>query len=81
MATVTEMLDRLASGRATLDEVASDFATRSWPKRQPLTDAQRHGVHDVEPPDENSFAAVHADSRLTPQEYKALFDAYQKAQR
>ena len=75
MASVTEMLDRLASGRATLGEVAEDFAARSWPKPKPLTDAQRHGVHDIDPPDENSWAAVHADSRLTPQEYETLFNA------
>lgn len=75
MATVTEMLDRLASGRATLDEVAADFATRTWPKRAPITDAQAHGVHDIDPPDPNSWAAVSTDSRLTPQEYETLFNA------
>jgi hypothetical protein len=79
MATVTQMLDRLTSGRATLDEVAADFAQRSWPKRPPLTEAQRHGVDDIDPPDENSWAAVHADSRLSPEEYETLFNAMQKA--
>lgn len=81
MATVRKMLDRLASGRATLDEVAADFASRSWPAAKAASDAQAHGVHDFEPHDDNSWGAVHADSRLTPQEYETLFKAYQKAQR
>lgn len=73
--TVKEMLDRLASGRATLDQVAADFAARTWSKGKPLTEAQRWGVHDLPPADENSPDVVSADHRLTAQQYGVLFKA------
>lgn len=72
------MLDRLASGRATLAEVAADFAARTWPAKTPLTEAQLYGVHDLPPRDPNSFAVVHADHRVTPEQYEVLLKAATK---
>lgn len=72
------MLDRLASGRATLAEVAADFAARTWSKGKPLTEAQRWGVHDLPRMDENSPDVVSADSRLSAQQYGVLFKAITK---
>lgn len=81
MATVKEMLDRLASGQATLAEVAADFATRKWPKKKPLTDAQLHGVHDLPPRDPNSADMLNTDYRLTAQQHQVLFAAITKKTR
>lgn len=75
MATVTEMLDRLASGQATLAQVAADFATRKWPKQRPLTEAQTWGVEDLPPTDPNSWDVVTIDPRVTPAQYQVLFNA------
>lgn len=79
MATVAELLDRLASGAATLDQVAADFAVRSWPAHKPATDEQAWGLADDEAPDPNSWDAVNADSRLTPEQYQVLARAKSRA--
>lgn len=79
MATVKDRLDQLAAGKMSLDQVAQDFATRKWPPRTPTTDGQFWGTEDVDAPDDNSWDAVNADSRLTTDQYAALCDAHAKA--
>jgi hypothetical protein len=69
------MLDRLASGKATLAQVAADFATRKWVKPKPLTEAQTWGLEDLPPTDPNSWDAVTIDPRVTPAQYQVLFNA------
>lgn len=82
MATVTELLDDLAEGRASLDETAQLFRTRKWPK--PAGDpshAQAWGEADDDSPSPDSWAAVDADSRLTADQYEVLAEAYEDALR
>lgn len=79
MATVTDLLDKLAAGKMTVDEVAKNFATRDWPDRKPATDGQAWGHDDVDEPDPDSWDAVNADSRLTSDQYAQLSDAYAQA--
>jgi hypothetical protein len=63
MSAVTDLLDRLIAGDVTLQRVAADFATRSWPPAR--SDAQRRRDAEVEAdpqvviPD-NTFAEVEA---------------------
>lgn len=77
MATVRQLLDRLAAGQVTTEEVAADFRRRSWPSRRPATDAQRWGVADDEPDDgDDSWSLVETDSRLTAAQYAALVRAH-----
>lgn len=75
MATVQEMLDDLVDGKATLEDVAADFAKRSWPKPPTAPPTERWGVTDDDAPDPNSWAAVDACSLLTTTQYRALADA------
>lgn len=79
MATVSDLLDKLADGKMTVDQVAKDFASRKWPAHKRATDAQAHGVEDEDPVDPNSWDAVNADSRLSSDQYAKLSDAYAKA--
>ena len=78
MATVQELLDQLVDGKISLDAVAEDFATRSWPKPKPATAAQQWGVADDDSPDPNSWDAVDACSMLTSAQYRTLADARAK---
>jgi hypothetical protein len=72
MATVTQLLDALATHRLSLDDVAAEFRRRTWPARVRATDAQAFGVEDEDAPDPDSWAAVEADSRLTAEQYVIL---------
>lgn len=76
---VRDVLDRLAAGKMTLDDVAEDFRTRRWPALPKTSDAQAWGVQDDTPAPNNSWDVVNSDSRLTPEQYKTLADAYAKA--
>lgn len=79
MASVRELLDDLAAGRLTPQAVAADFERRRWaPRRQPST-AQAWGVADDEPPGEDEWAVVEADSRLSPSRRELLGRAYDRA--
>lgn len=76
MATVKELLDRLAAGEISTDEVAADFRGRKWAKRSPATKAQVYGVEDTEPADEdNDWGLVNEDPRLTSAQYEILSKA------
>jgi hypothetical protein len=75
--TVRELLDGLAEGRFTLEEVAADFTARVWPPLPPRpTLAQAYGVHDDEAvTDPDSWKLVETDPRLSGAQYDALFFA------
>jgi hypothetical protein len=79
MATVQEQLDRLVAGDLSLEQVAADFAARTWPQRKQATEAQAWGVTDDDAPDPNSWAAVDACWALTPAQYATLAAAMAKA--
>lgn len=79
MATVKELLDDLAAGRKTAAEVAADFRTRSWPAPQRAGDAVAYGVADDDPPGDDSWALVEADSRLNPSRFAVLHAAHERA--
>lgn len=79
MASVREVLDRLAAGQITLDAAADDFRSRSWPKLPTATDAEVWGVHDPAPAPEDSWDVVNSDSRLTSDQYAKLAEAYTEA--
>jgi hypothetical protein len=75
--TVRELLDGLADGRFTLEQVAADFAARPWPPLPPRpTLAQAYGVNDDElVGDPDSWKQVQTDPRLTGVQYEVLFHA------
>lgn len=82
MASVADILNRLAAGDLTLDQAAADFRARTWPKptrRATVDEAQRGD--DPRPYDAGSWDAVSADSRLTADQYARLADAYRDARR
>lgn len=70
--TVQDLLDDLLAGRLSLDDVAQEFAKRDWPSPSQVTDAQAWGVTDDDAPDPDSWAAVNACSRLSPEQYATL---------
>jgi len=78
MATVKALLDRLAAGGMTAAQVAADFRGRSWPARPQASDAQAFGVADGDPPGDDSWALVEADSRLSPAQYAVLMRAHER---
>lgn len=73
-ATVTGLLDELVAGTKTVEQVAADFRTRTWPVRPAVTS----DVADPEPLLEGSFdevaAAFHA-RRITIEQYATLQQA------
>jgi 2'-5' RNA ligase len=70
-ATVRDLLDDLVMGRRTLTDVSADFTKRHWPAH-----TQNFDEFDTLEPDPNSWEAVSADSRLTPEQYDVLAKAY-----
>ena len=72
MATVKELLDGLVGGTVTLEQVAEDFAGRTWPAQKRPTDGQAWGVLDDDAPDPDSWDAVNACSALTAEQYNTL---------
>lgn len=79
MASVRRLLDDLAAGRLTTQAVAADFERRRWPARPQASTAQAWGVADDEPPGEDAWAVVEADSRLSPTQREMLGRAYDRA--
>ncbi|WP_431976062.1 hypothetical protein [Micromonospora haikouensis] len=77
--TVRELLDLLAAGEMTVEQVAADFRTRPWPKAPSVSDVEAWGVTDLPAPGSDSWATVSADSRLSPDHYQTLGRAYQQA--
>lgn len=76
MSDVTDALDDLAAGRATLPQVAEMFASRSWP--QMATD----GSDSFPPPPEGSFAEVataYSAGVITSEQYQVLAEAAARA--
>lgn len=78
MATVRQLVQDLADGRVTLEQVTRDFAGRTWAIRTP-TDAQRYGVQDLPMPGPNSFDWVDMTVGLTETQRQALRAAYDTA--
>lgn len=77
--TVTDLLDQMAAGQLTVKQVADEFRNRKWRAPKTATDAQAWGAADEDPPDPDSWDAVNADSRLTPDQYTLLSQAYKQA--
>lgn len=75
MGSVQDLLDSYHQGSITLDQLAKEFAGRKWSDTPASTPALNAGVHDIEPPDENSWEVVSSDPDLTDTEYGQLLDA------
>lgn len=73
---VSEMLDALADGDITLDDAVEWVGSRRWPSRKPASDAVAWGAEDDDAPDDNSWATVEVDPRLSADDYEALAEAY-----
>lgn len=72
MATVQQVLDKLATGKMSLPDAVADFRARKWGPARPTTSlAQAYGVVDTEPRTDD-WGLVESDSRLTPGQYSAL---------
>ena len=80
MSAVTDLLDQLVGGEATLEEVAEDFRGRSWPqtpREEPrdVTEAYARELQDPEEPPEGGFAEVaayYAMHKIDDEQYAAL---------
>ncbi len=78
---VTDLITALATGKATLAEVADRFRRRSWPRTRraiPATSLQRAEQHDPEPDVPGSYDDVtgaYDRGELTPEEYDTLSEA------
>jgi len=72
---VTDMIDALVEGRATLGQTVARFRDFGW---EPRAEVDENSLEDPEPA-ENSFDEVQYDSRLTPKQYAQLGDAYRAA--
>lgn len=79
MAHVADLLDRLAAGRLTVDEVVADFRSRDWPPVRPTTVDEAVLGADPAYNGPDSWDVVNADSRLTSPVYALLAAAYQDA--
>lgn len=77
--TVRYLLDQLASGALTIDQVAEDFSSRSWPTQPMTTASEFWGVTDDIPPGDNEWGVVDQDSRLSSDQYGQLAQAYSRA--
>lgn len=77
--TVKDLLDLLASDSLTIDQVAEEFASRSWPTRPTASNAEFWGVTDNVPPGDNDWKTVDEDPRLTGDQYARLAAAHVKA--
>lgn len=79
--TVRTILDQLAAGTITASAAAADFRARTWPPRAESTEAQAWGVEDYDPPAEDSWELVEADSRLSAPQRAVLRRAHLDAHR
>jgi hypothetical protein len=75
MASVQQVLDKLAAGKITLADAVADFEGRRWPARARTSVGRAFGVEDDPVPTGNDWATVEADSRLTTAQYTALAKA------
>lgn len=75
MSAITDMIDAMIEGRATLGQTAARFRNFEW---KPRAEVDEDSFENPEPT-ENSFDEVQYDSRLTPKQYAQLGDAYRVA--
>lgn len=82
MSAVTDLLDQLAAGSKTVDEVAEEFRTYPWPVGRPPAangeEAFTRLLEDPETPVEGSFFDVshyHASGKITGDQYRVLYEA------
>jgi hypothetical protein len=77
MTTVAEVLDDLVAGKLTLDQAVEDFRTRKWPPLASRATLEQALLGDEgSAPEPDSWEAVNADSRLTPDVYQQLAAAH-----
>lgn len=83
MSEVTDLLDKLASGRVTLGAVAADFVTRAWVTKE-RTRASSYGeaaAREMEDPEsipEGSWGEVesaYVSGQISHDQYRILFAA------
>ena len=79
MATTRQLLERLARGAVTLDQVVSDFQTRVWPLSHALTDLEMYGMDDAPLVDDDSVDWVDITPGLTHHQRAILRAAYDQA--
>ena len=79
---VTALLDRLAAGEVTVEEVAENFAARTWPASRPAAtsyeEAARREWQDPEPAPTGSWEeveAAYACGQISIEDYRVLFQA------
>jgi hypothetical protein len=79
--TVVQLLDELAAGRVTTETVAADFSARTWPAEDGVAGTLDESGPSVVPAvaGADTWAAVDADSRLSPEQYATLSWAYWQA--
>jgi hypothetical protein len=80
MSDVTDLLDRLAAGTTTLDDVVRDFEKRDWPTApdDKAREAAALAGADPEPIPEGSFAEVssaYVSGQIDDEQYAALATA------
>lgn len=80
--TVTEAIDNLAAGRASLDDIRADFQARTWRvKPEATSEAEAHRIDDNWQDTDSYFeiiAAAVADG-LSSEDRDALMEAYREA--
>lgn len=79
MATTRQLLERLAQGAVTLEQVVSDFQTRVWPVPRAFTDTELYGIADPPLVDDDSVDWVDITPGLTHQQRAVLRAAYDQA--
>ena len=79
MATTRQLLQSLASGTVTLEQVVANFQIRDWPRPQRLTDLDVAGVADMPLVDDDSVDWIEINPGLTSQQRAALRAAYDQA--
>jgi hypothetical protein len=79
MATMRQLLERLAQGAVTLEQVVSDFQTRVWPVPRASTDPEMYGMADAPLVDDDSVDWVDITPGLTDQQRAILRAAYDQA--
>jgi hypothetical protein len=83
MTTVTEVLDRLATGETTTEQAAAEFAAMTWPapSSRKTTLAQIQADPDPEPARPGSFAEVEqamVNGDITAEQYRQFVQAVQQ---
>ncbi|MFF4777516.1 hypothetical protein ACFY05_32135 [Microtetraspora fusca] len=85
MSDITETLRSLAAGDVTLDQVAEDFAARTWPTPPKPADnldaAMKRMAEDPEPLTPGTWdevSAAYTSGLIDDEQYAALFKAVQR---